>query len=158
MSVDLALAKQHLRILSNDEDALILQYIDSARGWIETFTSKLLVRRQISHTADEFSGYLPLWHGPDVDGLSVEYTDSDGNVQTLADVQTVGDRAYYAGGWPERTQHTPIRLTYTAGYADVPGDLTAAWLAIVGHLFDNRDKAGLPMGVYSLCEPFRKVF
>lgn len=35
----IALVKQHLRVMSNDEDTLISQYMASAKAWIERYTA-----------------------------------------------------------------------------------------------------------------------
>ena len=37
MTVSLDLAKAHLRVLHDDEDNLILSYIDAAQAWIDRF-------------------------------------------------------------------------------------------------------------------------
>lgn len=41
--LDLALAKQHLRVLHSDDDGLIGTYLAAAERWAENYTGKTLV-------------------------------------------------------------------------------------------------------------------
>lgn len=115
---------------------------------------------------------LPL--GPVQAVTGITYIDTDGQEQTLDpalyDVFTGArpariDKAFGASLPAGRRQLSAVRVTFTAGYgaaaADVPADLRAAMLLIVGHLYAHREAvdrgtlAELPMGVSSILERYR---
>lgn len=164
MAVDLALAKQHIRVLHNDEDSLIEQYLAAAIAWVENYTGKLLKRRETRQTAADFAAYLPLFFGPDPDGLAITYADTNGQPQTITDAKIVDARAYPASSWPSIAAHTPLTLTYTAGYTETPADLDSAVLLLVGHWYRNREAVNIgnivqavDFAVEALCRPYRAL-
>ena len=159
MAVDLALAKQHLRVDHSDEDTLITQYINAAIAWVENYTGKLLTRREVTQEASCFGHYVPLFYGPDPDALSIAYVDSDEAPQTIVDAKIVRDRVYPASSWPTIDENSEIVLTYTAGFESVPADLDSAVLLLVGEFYDNREAGeaapAVSMAVEALCRPYR---
>ena len=161
MTVTLALAKQHLRILHDEEDALITSYMAAAVAWVENYTGKFLSRKQATQEAVEFGSFLTLFHGPLPDTLSIAYTDADDAGQTIVDVKIVRDRAYPASTWPTIADDTPITLTYQAGYEETPADLDHAVLLLVGEYYDNREAGeaapAVTAAVESLCRPYRSL-
>ena len=161
MAIDLTLAKQHLRVDHDDEDALITQYLNAAISWVENYTGKLLARREVTQDETCFGTYLPLFYGPDPANLTIDYTDSDGGSATIADALVVRDRAHPSDSWPTITDNTPITLTYTAGYTSVPADLDSAVLVHLRAQYDEwrsgeADKAAM-MAVEALCRPYRSL-
>lgn len=162
--VTLDLAKQHLRVDHNEEDALIGQYLAAAVSWVENHTGKLLTRRTVTQDGRVFSSYLPLHYGPAPSDVTVDYTDADDAPQTIADARLVGDRLYPAATWPTVTQNSPVTINYTAGYTDTPADLDSAVLLLCGHFYANREavvvgqaSGPLEMAVESLCRPYRAL-
>lgn len=168
MAVDLTLAKQHLRVLHDDENALITAYLDAAKDWVESFTGKLLERREVTQIERGFVSYFRLFHGPDPATVSVAYTDADFASGSVADPLIAGDRVYPPLGeiWPAAATNTPVTVTYTAGYTETPDALDAAVLLLVGHYYKNREAitvsntnpSELPLAVESLCRPYRAAF
>ena len=161
MAVDLALAKQHLRVLHNDEDTLIARYLAAAIAWVENYTGKLMTRREVTQEASAFTPYLSLFYGPNPVSLEIAYTDSDDAAQTVADAKIVQERAYPASSWPSAADDTPVTLTYTAGYETTPADLDSAVLLLVGEFYDNREAGetapAVTMAVEALCRPYRSL-
>jgi hypothetical protein len=161
MAVDLALAKQEVRILNAEEDAIIAHYLAAAVAWVENYTGKLLTRREVEQEAPAFTAYLPLFYGPDPVSLEIAYTDADDQPQTVADAKIVQGRAFPASSWPTIADNTPVTLTYTAGYQTTPADLDDAVLLYVKARFDELRRGADPepamTAIESLCRPYRKV-
>jgi uncharacterized phiE125 gp8 family phage protein len=111
---------------------------------------------------------------------SVSYVDSNGATQTLAtSVYEFDEYAFeivlkYGQVWPvTRAQNNAVTVVYTAGYADglspdlypVPAPIKQAMLLMIGNYYENRQQDvmtgtkltanELPMGVFSLVQPYR---
>jgi uncharacterized phiE125 gp8 family phage protein len=164
MTVSLPLAKQHLRVDHDDENALITAYLAAAVAWVENYTGKKLTRGAVTQEESAFGCYITLFRGPAPASVTVAYTDSDGAGQTIADGLVVKNRLYPNETWPSIATNTPITVTYTAGYTLTPSDLDNAVLLLVGHWYANREAvnvgnivAELPFAVEALCRPYRDV-
>ena len=161
MSVDLALAKSHIRVTHDIEDTLIAQYLAAAVAWVENYTGKKLTRGTVTQEADAFGVYLPLFWGLNPVDLTITYTDTDDAEQTVTNAKIVRDRAYPALTWPAVATNSVIVLEYTAGYDDVPADLDSAVLLLVGEYFANREAGdaapSIAMAVEALCRPYRAL-
>lgn len=167
MAVDLALAKQHLRVEHDDEDSLITAYLNAAIDWVESHTGKLLTRREVTQTEPGFVSYFRLYYGPAPATVSVAYADSDNLAATVDDALLADTRLYPPVGdaWPSAARNTPVTLTYTAGFETAPDALNAAVLLLVGHYYKNREAVTLsttnpeelPLAVEALCRPYRTV-
>jgi len=165
MTVTLALAKQQCRVLHYDEDAIIAQYVTASAAMVEKMSGTLLTRRAVTQEFDLFTTRLPLFWGPDADGVTVAYTDTDDAAQTITDARIVKDWLYAgADGWPAIAENSVVSVTYTAGWATVPADLMSAQLLLVGHWFANREAvtdkplSEVPLAVDALVQPYRKIF
>ena len=161
MSVDLALAKQHLRVTHDFEDTVITQYLNAAVAWVENYTGKLLTRREVTQEETEFGSYLTLFYGPSPASLTIDYTDSEGAATTIADGLVVKGRVYPADSWPTFADNTPVTLTYTAGYDNVPADLDSAVLVHVRAQYDEwrsgqKDEVAI-VAIEALCRPYRDL-
>jgi len=175
--VTLAEAKAHLRVDHTDEDDLITALVGSATGQLDGW-SGILGRCLITQTWRQdmpsfCSVRLPF---PNVQSVTVAYTDTDGSAQTLAASSyhlvndAIGGAVVLADGasWPD-TDPTPdaVRITLVAGYglaADVPAPIKAAILLHIGHLYANREAvdvgqsvAAMPMAYDFLIAPYRRV-
>jgi uncharacterized phiE125 gp8 family phage protein len=162
MAVDLALAKQQVRVLHNREDALIAVHLAAAKAWVENHTGKKLTRGPVGQREEAFGSYVPLLWGPSPEGVSVTYVDVAGADQAFIDARLVRDRLYSpAAGWPSTTANTPIVLTYTAGFDETPADLDAAVLLLVADFYMNRESGNATpattAAVQALCSPYRSV-
>lgn len=165
MAVDLTLAKQHLRVDSDDEDLLITAYLSAAKAWVENHTGLMLTRGEVSQTVQSFGGYIGLTYGPAPADVSITYTDDDGATQTITDMSLAGSRLYRpAAGWPSVQPNTDIVVTYAAGFTETPADLDAAVLLLTGHWYAHREAVNvgnitseLALAVEALCRPYRAV-
>ena len=69
---------------------------------------------------------------------------------------------YPAAEWPaSKSQRASVKVTADIGHAELPADVRAAALLIVGHLYENREAVvigtiatDLPMGVELLLAPY----
>lgn len=168
------------------DDALLLGYLDAATAFAEKFTGRTLSIKTLEFALDEFPvGCDPTeWPpaieipGPPlIEVLSFTYSDdSDGELEADVDyvVDDYGDKAALrpVSSWPSLTASTPnrIKCRYRAGYQSeedpdsdaqpLPGDIRAAILLIINHLYDSRALAGdafqnLPGAVEALLRPNR---
>lgn len=158
----LALAKQHLRVETDDEDALIGTYLAAAVRWVENFTGTKLTRGSVTQEEAGFATYIGLNWGPSPDALTVAYVDASGAGQTVTDARLVRDRAYAPlAGWPVADDYSPITLTYTAGWDEVPEILDAAVLLYTRALYDELRTGADPTPVLrtieNMCSPYRQV-
>jgi len=160
MAVDLALAKQHLRVDDDEQDFLISAYLNAAMAWVENHTGKLLTRREVAQPETRFGAYITLNHGPDPADVEIVYSDGGGD-QIIADARVVRDRLYPASGWPSISTPAMIIVSYVAGYAETPADLDAAVLLLTGDFFANREAGtatpAVTAAVQALCSPYRSV-
>lgn len=167
MAVDLALAKQHLRVRHDSEDTIIAAYLAAAKAWVERYTGKGLSVAERVETLPGFDGGdISLSWGPySADSLSIGYLDSDLAEQSFTDFTVFdafgGARVRADESWPSAEA---VTLTYDAGYAATPADLDAAVLLLTGHWYANREAVNIgnittevPMTVESLCQPYRSI-
>lgn len=172
--VSLALVKEHLKLDADyvEEDVLIAAYRDAAIDWIERHTECSLAPRTWSATFDGLTDRLELPRRPVTEVSGVAYLGPDGgttNVQSSA-FRFVGEDVVpnIGGRWPAGVCAAgAVQVTFDAGFADVKRDapaLVAAVTLLAGHLYRNREAVvtgtiatNLPLGVASLCEPYRQV-
>ncbi len=151
--------KEHLRVTSNHEDALLEDYLEAATDYLDGWSGRL-GRCLISQTwVQPFEGWpvgrrfvLPF---PQVSnaGLIVRYLDAAGDWQTLdaglvfdpvpavegsilVIKQSASMPALYSG------HPAPVEIQFVAGYGapgDVPADLRSAIKLIGGALYMSRE-------------------
>lgn len=175
--VSLDEAKLHLRLDTDEEDALVSALIKAARETVERMTGRSTTTRYCSQTFGEFGDGLELQYPPVVSVSGVTYYDGSGTVATLSasGYQVTGDAlppvVSLAPGasWPtvQDDRALPIAVTYTAGYgtsgSDCPEAMRLAIKLLVGHWYRNREAvaasnmAALPMAVQSLLIPLRAM-
>ena len=155
--VSLAEAKLHLRVVDNDEDALITGLIAAARGSIEKLLGRALVTQTWRITLKEFPQF-PTWvryncielpGGPAQSVETIKYTDTNGDEQELADYDedlsgSIGIVAPVFGqGWPMvRRGLAGVRIEYVVGFgaaSEVPEAIKAAIKLTIGELYANRE-------------------
>lgn len=172
--ISLEEAKEHLKVLASDDDALITSmvaaataHIDGPDGWLG---------RSIGVQTLEARFYLPncsvirLPFKPVIGLVSVKYLDFNDVEQTAdnADFQLYGaDLGPVASQWPWEggsMRREAGRVQYQAGYAVVPAPIRAAILLMVGDLYKFRQTSitgtiasEIPMSttVTNLLGPFR---
>lgn len=174
LAVDLAAAKLHLRIDDASEDANVSRLIEAATSHVQQMTGRALVSQRWRLLLDSFPGGAIRVPMPPLQSVeAVTYIDAAGQVQTLAASDyTVDPSGLYGLIWPAFGKTWPsaqarpmsVSVEFTAGYgdaADVPADLQAALLLLVGHYDQNREavvvgtiSGELPRGVAALLAPY----
>jgi uncharacterized phiE125 gp8 family phage protein len=172
-------AKLHLRVDIDDDDTIIARLITAARRKVEQYTRHALItqtwRMNMSgwpEDGDAFKVPLP----PLQSVSSIKYKDTDGDESTwdsgeyIVDTDPTPGKVVLAHGesWPSTALYptSPIAVTFVAGFGDastdVPEDILAAMLLLIGHLYENREATVgvgniqvLPLGVQSLLWDYR---
>lgn len=174
--VSLAEAKDHLRVIHNDDDDLITGLIATARGAAEARTGLAFVTQQWRQTLDAWplDGVIELDKPRLISVEGVSYLDGAGARQTLdpAAYQAVIDtlvgtvQPAYGTSWPS-CRETPgsIRVDFTSGYgnaAAVPAPIKGWMLLTLATLYAQREAivtgtivAELPRAVWDgLLDPY----
>lgn len=179
--VSLALVKDHLRISSTDDDALIeAVLIPSARNAIEAFLSRALITRTYRGYLDTFptDSAIKVLRPPLSSVTHVKYYDSTGVQQTLStsvyQVDTIkqpGRIGLKSGQtWPdtEEDKFNAVEIEFVAGYGanatTVPAPIVQGVLMTVGHFYEYKEMYAaqkdiaafdVPEVVMWMLEPFR---
>jgi uncharacterized phiE125 gp8 family phage protein len=164
--VELDLAKQHLRVDGDAEDALIELYVAAASGHIDGLTAYLgrPVGEQVLECAfDQFPacGGLALPGAPVLSIVSIKIKDPSGGEQTLAteDYRLVDDVVLppIGAAFPAVAGTVgSVRVRWRAGYASTPSAIAAAVLLITGDLYKVRDfEVTVSNTVENLLRPYR---
>lgn len=186
--IDLETAKNWLRVPTDDDDALITALIPAAREVVETFTGRSLTTKTYRQSLDappyfvdsmfsqqamppsyyalppysvtlwNYSQEIKLYAPPLLSVVSIEYTDPDGNTQTIdPSLYIVDSDSEPARIFPRPGQYWPpvlyvpnaLRVTFVAGYdtepstsgPGVPAALKTAMLMLISNYYENRDAA-----------------
>jgi uncharacterized phiE125 gp8 family phage protein len=148
-------ARQHLRVDTHDDDALIAGYIVAAREYAENVLRRALITQTLDLTLDDWpeESVIKMPRPPLQGVTSITYTDDSGDVWTLSKdwyvVDTAGTpgrvaiRDYYT--WPvdvDLQESGAIKIRFTAGYGDnaedVPRLARMAMMLMIGLLYENR--------------------
>lgn len=158
--IELARAKEHLRVVGNDEDALIADMLAGAILAAQRECGRVLAGSatyalyldDFPRKADEDGvGVIRLPIGPVLSLTSIVYRDDAGNTQTLAGSNyAVGlqtGRILPVNCWPATDPEAleNVTVTFLAGYAQsslVPKDAIAAVLLILADRYENRGDEG----------------
>lgn len=174
--MNLSLVKSHLRIDGDitDEDPLLEGLINAAYVHVEQITGTTIRDRTITLQFDDFPSGINAFELPvtPVSAITaVSYLDDQGNEQVLdSDSYVLDTRPVYPvirkmsdASWPKASRK-PLAVTVTveAGFADLPEDVQAAMLLLIGHLYANREAttvgvtaSNLPFGVEALLSPYK---
>ena len=177
--LDLDAVKEHLRVDSPDEDALIggliAAAVDHLDGWRGILGRCLITQGwRLDGAAWPCRLRLPF---PDTAQVAVTYWDSAGEEQTLEAslwrhlALAGGDVVDFIGPVPALSAGSaaPVSVAFTAGYGpepeDVPAAIRAALLLMVGDLYRNRSTtaagtlSAIPMSttVAALLAPHRRI-
>lgn len=173
--VTLDQAKQHLRVDGDDDDALIVAFIDAATGHIDGpdgWLGRAIGEQTLEAGLDCFI-YDPITlpYPPVIAITGIVYDDISGAERVL-DPATYEIRDGVVGtawgkSWPStrayRGSSRSVRIRYRAGYETIPAAIVVAILLMVGDMYRNRETAGtgsmgaVPMTatVDALLQPFR---
>jgi uncharacterized phiE125 gp8 family phage protein len=175
--VTLAQARSHLRLvpygdpaIHPDDDYISTFLIPSATLWVEQYLDRALVSQTVELALNEFADrvYLPLGTVQSVTSVKALVDSVEETVSTS--VYAIND--YSASSylylkldqeWPVTDEvDNAVKIRYVAGYSSVPTLILSAIYLIIGHLYENRQQNvigltvnELPLGVYSLLQPYR---
>lgn len=147
-------AKANLRRSGIHEDALFDLWIAAARRMVEAHTRRRLVTQEVELRRARLGGAITLPVAPVRSVTAVTYLDPAGVEQVLAPAtyRLVRDRALArlvpatGASWPAtlgEPDSVAVRLEVGFGAAaDVPPELKAAVLMLVGHLDQHREGGG----------------
>lgn len=168
-AVSLSEAKEHCRVTGTAHDTALGLYISGAIAFVQNWTGLRLITQTVAFSRSHFAFEMPLPVAP-VQSVSIKYTDTAGAEQTLAPASyefngedTLRPFIYRADDatWPDLDDvRDAVRVTAVVGYAEVPADIKAALLLLIGHWFDNREAVGgnmneTPLATMALLENYR---
>ncbi len=171
--VTLADLKAHLRVTSDDEDALITGLAVAAVRALEARGGLALMPQQwrlALDAAPEETLFLPLSPVSAIDAVAV--IDGAGDPQEVSPslydaVLGTGARLRPAGPWPLPAPKVGgVHIDFTAGYEDaeaVPAPLKQAVLTLAAFFFETREAAGetriyaVPRSVDALIAPYKEA-
>jgi uncharacterized phiE125 gp8 family phage protein len=147
---------EHLRAPGGDaEDAYIESLIVTSLRMAERITRRSLYPTTWALTLERFpAGAIAIPRPPLQSVVSITYIDTDGIEQTLDPARYQVRAAQgplaargrilpaYGETWPAtRCQMDAVTVTFVAGYAQVPEDITHARLLIIGELYKQRSES-----------------
>lgn len=154
----IAAVKARLRVASEDEDALIAAFAETALGLAEQVTGQATIARAMTQAVAGCDGWQRLAARP---------VTAIGPVEDMAgppltpDAHAVDIDADGAG-WVRIAAGTRARVTFTAGlaadWAGLPPAIRDGAAMLAAHLFDDRTGTQpVPAAVTALWRPFRTV-
>ncbi len=162
--VTLAETLDHLRVDGGLEDALITRMVAAATGDVEAFTEQVFGARLLEARFDAFetARCVRLPTPPAIEIVSFTWRGSDGAWREgdLDEIELDGRDVVPAADAPWSGMALgpgSLRITYRAGYDDVPEQVRSAILLMTGFLYHNRgaETAEPPAAVAALLQPFR---
>lgn len=164
--ITLQQAKTHLRVFLADDDEYIEGLITAARMMLESRLNRVIAHTAVEEVVDGFVGGMALSFVPYLDGLQVEYVDTNGDTQTFdgpfyLDARKEPARLFPISGsvWPStRSGIGAVTLRYHAGYASgtVPATLVHWMKLAIGTMYDHRATMVVGASVALIDEEFMK--
>lgn len=180
--VELAIAKQHVRVTGSARDDILTLYLAAATDAMERFLGRSLIDQTWDLFLDEFpeaDQAIELLRPPLIELEGVFYTDSAGAEQEMDAADYVVDASaavpkvtLLGSSWPTpRGSAVAVRARYRAGYLDqgvspavanVPAAIKAGILLFVGDLYANPEtyvigetSVELPGFIERMVRPYR---
>jgi len=172
-------AKDHLRLDTDDDDALVLDLIKAARVWVEGQTKRAILTQTWDYSIDwgypyrDGQPYIQLPLNPVSSVTSITYVDgSSPNPSLSAGDYTVAARKHgsyivpaYNTTWvTPRSVPDAVVVRFIAGESSCPKPLERAIALLVTHMYENREtiKAGqgqvlvdIPYTLEAMISPYR---
>lgn len=145
--VSLADAKMHIRAICGDtteDEAIISPLITAAREYCENITGRALAEQIIEAYPDKLTTKIYLPRPPLVSIVSIQYTNECGAETTISPENYITDMAGGCVAFKKLPQYqpdiiNPVKITYRAGYTDLPKTIRQAMLLMIGHWYANRE-------------------
>lgn len=130
-------AKSFARIDALNQPRILKDTISAVREGVEKYTRRLLVRRQVTLIWEDFHGQTQLLYPPFDDSSVTVETKDDGSYSSVdSDDVTIDAWELSLDG---QVSSTPTRITYDAGFQDLPAGLKLQMLRDIRTVFDYRD-------------------
>lgn len=171
-------AKDHLRVDSTDEDALIEALITAARQYVERRCGLALFTQTWDWFLDEFPSCDMQVPRPPLQSVTyIKYYDTDGTLQTLSASIYQVDSSARPGRialaenqtWPllQSQKLSAVQVRFVSGYtASTIGEIrpiVQAMLLLIGHWYEHREEVSeltmgkVPLAADALLAPFANV-
>lgn len=165
--------KAHCRIDHDDEDGLLASLVSAALRTLENQTGQAFAKvdgaEMVLDTLPHGVGGIELAWTPVRAVRSVVCVDSQGAELSLSEAELFLDQRgvyptlYPVSEWPAvQPKRASVKIVADIGYEELPPDVRAAALLIIGHLYENREAvvigtiaSELPMAVEHLIQPYR---
>lgn len=150
-----ALAKHHLGIMHDDDDALISSYVEAATAWIERTCGVRFKRANFTYEGDDFCLSFVGYADPSI--TSISYVDAGGNTQSITDFEIVS----FDLSISDAPYAQSVTVVFDAGYATAPAHYAQAGLMLVAAFYEERANVSqaqteiLPFGVRAMISPTR---
>ena len=161
--LELAEAKDFMRILEIDDDSQITAMILSAREYAENYTNRQFITATYELYSDCFIQDMQLPKSPIQSITSVEYMDEDGVYQTLStdDYYIYGEngvsKIYFEDMPTHKDRKNAIKITFVAGYGDnssyVPSGIKSYLLVMTSTLYENREQYIVGVSIDTMANP-----
>lgn len=144
-AVTLDQAKNHMKVLWNDEDADITIKLNAAVEKAGQITNRQLGQATYEGYLDRFSMVVTIPKPPLVSITKVEYIDIDGVKQTWADWyadELSEPAALYFNSLPTDVKQDGINnviITFTCGYTAIPASIKSWILLYTATLYEHRE-------------------
>lgn len=139
-------AKDFMRILEADDDALITAMIESAREFAENYTNRQIISATYELYTEWYTQDMVMPKNPIQSITSIEYMDEAGTYQTLDPTlyYLYGEndlyKIHFEEDLPEYKEHKKaIKITFVAGYTTVPSAFASYMKVFVSNLYENRE-------------------
>jgi uncharacterized phiE125 gp8 family phage protein len=166
--VTLEEAKNHLRVDTAEDNALISSLITAARDLAERATRRAFITQTWQMFFDSVTAEFEIPKPPLKSVESIKVLDEDGNETTVDSSYYDVDKAENSPGrvklksgccWPTHRGFASFIVEFKAGYgdsgSDVPELLKKGILQLIGHLYDNRGSLEIPEEIARLLFPFK---
>lgn len=155
--ISLGEMKDFLRVDHDDEDSLILSLVMAATEYAQSYTNRQFVNATLKQYLDGFphdDDRIVLPRVPVVSVTSIQYTDEDGDTQTVSSsnyVVSIPDNAWGQitlvddASWPddEADQADAVVITFVAGHGSnnttVPDTAKTAIKMLAADMYEHRE-------------------
>lgn len=158
--ITLAEAKLFMRILEDDDDALITSMIVGAREYAENYTNRQLMPATFELTLNSFAQDLQIPKAPLNSITKIEYMDVDGMYQTLDTslYYSYGEngtsKLHFESGLPTfKDDKRAVKITFTSGYTTVPSSIVSFIKVLVSTMYENREQYVIGVSIDTMANP-----
>ncbi|WP_418186737.1 head-tail connector protein [Aliarcobacter lanthieri] len=139
-------AKNFMHILEDDEDTLIETFISSAREYAENYTNRQFEKATYELYINTFIQDMKMPKNPISSIEKIEFMDIDGNYEELEKefYYLYGEndifKIHFESFKPHKTHKQAVKITFIAGYDEVPKSILQALKIYVATLYENREQ------------------